>query len=135
MKKVKVIVERSNDNRYSAYMDCYDFDFGLAGFGNTARDAIEDFHASYEQEREMCRKEGREAPELAFDVQYDVSSFLDYYAGILSKSGLEKITGINQKQMWHYSAGVRVPRPQTVRKIQERLHSFAEELRQVHFVD
>jgi hypothetical protein len=135
MKKVRVIVERGRDNRYSAYMDCNDFDFGLAGFGNTARDAINDFYASYEQEKEMYRKEGREIPELTFDVRYDVSSFLDYYAGILSKSGLEKITGIHQKQLWHYSSGERVPKPQTAKKIQESLHNFADELKQVHFVD
>jgi hypothetical protein len=135
MKKVNVIVERGRDNRYSAYMDCYDFDFGLAGFGNTARDAINDFYASYEQEIEMCRKVGTEAPELSFDVLYDVSSFLDYYAGILSKSGLEKITGIHQKQLWHYFSGKRVPKPQTAKKIQDSLHHFADELKQVHFVD
>jgi hypothetical protein len=135
MKKVKVIVEKGSDNKYSAYMDCYDFDFGLAGFGNTARDAITDFYKSYEEEKELCAKEGKSAPELEFDIKYDVCSFLDYYAGILSKSGLEKITGINQKQLWHYSSGNRVPKPETTKKIQERLHHFGNDLIQVNFVD
>jgi hypothetical protein len=83
----------------------------------------------------MCTKEGKVAPELEFDIQYDMCSFLNYYAGILSKSGLEKITGINQKQLWHYSSGVRKPKSETTRKIQERLHHFADDLRQVHFID
>jgi hypothetical protein len=135
MKKVKVIVEQGSDGKYSAYMDCSDFDFGLAGFGNTSKEAIDDFYEAYAEEKLMCVKEGKVAPELEFDIQYDMCSFLNYYAGILSKSGLEKITGINQKQLWHYSSGMRKPKPETTRKIQERLHHFADDLRQVHFID
>ena len=37
MKKVKVIVERSSDNKYCAYKDSYDLDFGL----DMAKKAIE----------------------------------------------------------------------------------------------
>ena len=43
--KVKVIVECGTDGKYSAFMDCYDYDFSLAGFGNTAKDAVNDFYA------------------------------------------------------------------------------------------
>jgi hypothetical protein len=76
MEKVKVIVELDNDNKYSAYMDFYNYNFGLAGFGHTAKDAIEDFYESYREERDMCTKEGKEIPELEFDIiRYDNSSF------------------------------------------------------------
>jgi len=77
MKKVKVIVERGSDNRYSAYtsyfvhgtsMDYYDLDFGLAGFGATPNDAIIDFYDAYEQEKRMSAKEGKVTPELVFDI-------------------------------------------------------------------
>ena len=68
MKKVRVIVEQGSDNRYSAYMDYYDLDFGLAGFGATPNDAIIDFYEAYEQEKRMCAEEGKEAPELVFDI-------------------------------------------------------------------
>lgn len=135
MEKVKVIVECGKDGKYSAFMDCYDYDFGLAGFGNTAKEAISDFYACVEEEKKMCQKEGKTMPELEFDIQYDVTSFLNYYSGILSKSGLEKITGINQKQLWHYASGKRKPTRQTALRIQNNLHCFAENLRQVHFVD
>ena len=74
MKKVKVIVERGSDNRYSAYMDYYDFDFGLAGFGNSAKTAIEDFYKAYNEEKVMCANEGKAIPELEFEIQYDVCS-------------------------------------------------------------
>jgi len=135
MKKVKVIVERGSDNRYSAYMDYYECDFGLAGFGNSAKEAIEDFYLAYEEEKNMCLNERKVMPELEFDFHYDVCSFLDYYSGILSKSGLERVTGINQKQLWHYSSGNRHPKPATARKIQENLHRFADDLKQVKFAN
>ena len=67
MKNVKVIIEQGSDNRYSAYMDYYDLDFGLAGFGATSSDAIIDFYEAYEQEKRMSAKEGKETPELIFD--------------------------------------------------------------------
>ena len=135
METVKVIVECGKDGKYSAFMDCYDYDFGLSGFGNTAKEALDDFYSCVEEEKAMCEKEGKIMPNLKFDIHYDVTSFLDYYSGILSKSGLEKITGINQKQLWHYSSGKRHPKMATARKIQENLHRFADELRQVQFVN
>ena len=59
MYKVKVILECGSDNRYSAYMDCYEFDFGLAGFGATPKEAVFDFYEAYEQEKRICAKEGK----------------------------------------------------------------------------
>jgi len=71
---------------------------------------------------------------LRSPVLDDVTSFLDYYAGILSKSGIEKITGVNQKQLWHYASGLRKPTLKTSLRIQENLHRFADDLKQVRFI-
>ncbi len=133
--KVKVIIERGTDGFYSAYMDEDRFDFGLNGQGDTVQEAKKDFLVAYQEMKEMKEEEGAEMPLLEYDFEYDVDSFLNYYAGILSKSGLERITGINQKQLWHYSSGKRKPSKNTVMKIQQGLHKFAEELQQVQFVD
>ena len=53
---------------------------------------------------------------------------LQFYAGIFTKAGLERITGINQKQLWHYASGTRNPRPEQVLKIETALHKLGEEL-------
>jgi hypothetical protein len=135
MKKVKVIVERGNDGMYSANMDCYDYDFGLSGFGATAKEALKDFYECYDEAKKMNAEEGKPTPELEFKFEYDVSSFLSYYSGILSKSGLEKVTGISQKQLWHYSSGAKRPTLKTQQKIQTGLHSLAKDLSQIVFVD
>jgi hypothetical protein len=69
------------------------------------------------------------------DYHNDLCTFLNHYAGIIPKSGLEKITGVNQKQLWHYYSGKRTPKRETVLKIQENIIRFAEELKQVRFID
>ncbi|MFW1443084.1 hypothetical protein ACEV7Z_24150, partial [Vibrio parahaemolyticus] len=58
----------------------------------------------------------------------DTQSLLAYYNGIFTKAGLERITGINQKQIQHYSTGHRKPRPAQVKKIKNALHELGEEL-------
>lgn len=85
---------------------------------------------------DCARKDGDEYPNV-FDgeyevvYQFDTCGLLNYYQGILSFSGLQEITGINQKQLAHYAAGRSKPRPQQVKKIEEGIHAFANELRTV----
>lgn len=59
---------------------------------------------------------------------YDAQSLLCYYQGIFSNSALERLTGINQKQLWNYANGVSKPRKQAKEKIQNALHSLGQEL-------
>ena len=65
-----------------------------------------------------------------YKVEYklDAPSFLSYYKGFLSLAGLERITGINQKQLSNYLNKRSTPRPKQVERINEGVHKFAEEL-------
>ncbi|MNS49485.1 hypothetical protein D3C86_1932360 [compost metagenome] len=58
----------------------------------------------------------------------DIESFFNYYNGIFTKAGLEKITGINQRQLQHYSSGLKKPRSEQKRKIETALHNLGLEL-------
>ena len=58
----------------------------------------------------------------------DMKSFLEFYSGIFSKPGLERISGINQKQLWHYASGKSKPRPEQVMKLESALHKLGAEL-------
>lgn len=133
--KVKAIIERGMDGIYSVYMDDDNFDFGLNGQGNSVNEAKAEFIAVYEELKDMYKEEGKDIPILEFEYIFDVASFLDYFSNVLSKSGLEKITGVNQKQLWHYAAGKRNPSRETILKIQNGLHKLAEDLSQVQFID
>lgn len=58
----------------------------------------------------------------------DAQSFLEYYKSFMSLSGLEKITGVNQKQLSNYLNRCATPRRKQAERINEGLHRFAREL-------
>ncbi len=61
---------------------------------------------------------------------FDTQSLLLYYQGIFTNAALERLTGINQKQLWNYSKGISKPRKQAKEKIQNALHALGSELLQ-----
>lgn len=48
--------------------------------------------------------------------------------GIFSNAALERLTGINQKQLWNYANGVSKPRPKSKEKIETALHALGQDL-------
>lgn len=133
--KAQVVIERGTDGSFDATMEYLaEVPFGLLGQGKTVAETIADFRNSYREMQEMYQAEGKEIPELEFVFKYDVPSFLQYYAYAFTLAGLERITGVNQKQLGHYIAGVRKPSEKTARKIEESIRCFAKDLEAVRFV-
>jgi predicted RNase H-like HicB family nuclease len=133
--KVQVIIERGADGTFDANMKYVDsVPFGLLGQGKTVSEAISDFYNSYGEIKAMYQAEGNKCPTLEFEFRYDMPSFLQYYAYAFTLSGLERITGVNQRQLSHYINGVKKPGERTVRKIENRIHVFANEISSVCFV-
>lgn len=62
---------------------------------------------------------------------YDTQSLLRHYEGIITNAALERLTGINKKQLWNYSHGVSKPRKETRTKILNALHSLGHDLCEV----
>ena len=129
MSTLTVIVERT-DNNYSAFLLGID---GIVATGNSVEEIKTNMVESINAFIEDCREFGGEIPaELQEDYnlvfKMDVRSLLDFYSGIFSKAGLERITGINQKQLWHYASGTRNPRPEQALKLESALHKLGREL-------
>ena len=72
-------------------------------------------------------------PEGQYTIRYkfDTMAFLNYYSAELTLSGLEAITGINQRQLSHYATGHRTPSRPTAQKIGQSVKSFARSLAKV----
>ena len=66
--------------------------------------------------------------EFEIEWHFDVPSFLEYYGGIMSLSGMEKLTGINQRQLSNYLNHRSVPRRKQADRIITGMHNFAREL-------
>lgn len=62
------------------------------------------------------------------------TTFINYYSSIFTKAALSRITGINERQLWHYAAGVHKPHKQQLEKIQKGIDALAEELSAIDLV-
>jgi predicted RNase H-like HicB family nuclease len=63
--------------------------------------------------------------------QFDTESLLSHYKGIISNAALERLTGINRRQLTHYASGLSKPRPPQRKKIAAALHRLGKELLEV----
>jgi predicted RNase H-like HicB family nuclease len=64
--------------------------------------------------------------ELIFKLSAE--ALLNAYSNIFTKAALSRITGINQRQLWHYAAGAKKPRPAQLKRIEEGLHKIGYQL-------
>ena len=125
MKPIKIIIERSKD-LYSAYAENV---AGIYGAGNTVEEAKESIFRSIE----LYKKYNKKVPPLlkgkyALTFKFDMESLFTYYKGVFTNSALERITGINQRQLQHYSSGLKKPRLAQKQKIQTALHKLGNDL-------
>ena len=60
--------------------------------------------------------------------KYDTQSLLLHFSSIMTLSGIERLTGINQKQLWSYMHGRSKPRARQKENIKKSLHRFGQEL-------
>ena len=82
MDKVKAFIERGKNGSFSVYVDLEDntLNYGIFGEGNTVKEAIEDFFASYKEMEEFHNEQGRDFVKAEFEIKYDIASFLNYYS-------------------------------------------------------
>ncbi len=123
------VIEKAEHN-YSAYVEEIG---GVCGIGDTLDKVKKDLEEGLIVLKEACLEDGDPVPEELQDeyqivFRLDTRSFLQMYCKIFTKSALERMTGINQKQLWHYAQGLSQPRPAQVRKIEKALHQLGEEL-------
>ena len=105
VKNIKIVIERSND-LYSAFAENI---AGVYGAGNSVTEAKDSILKSIK----LLQKYNKEnippvlKGEYNLVYRFDVESFLNYYKGIFTNAALERITGINQKQLQHYASGLK----------------------------
>ena len=124
MKKVIVVVEHSEKN-LSAYIEgapIITVGNRLDDIEKNVNEAIELYIEDNENPCEVLSGEY----ELEFKI--DAATFINYYSNIFTKAALSRITGINERQLWHYAAGVHKPRRTQMEKIQRGIRRLSKEL-------
>ena len=129
MKKLTVIIE-SAPNNYGAYIKEID---GIVAIGYSIPEMKEKIKESISVYKECCVEDGFEIPDILqgeYELEYhiDVKSFLEVYSGIFTKAGLERLTGVNQKQLWHYANGDVKPRKRHRARIESAIHRLGRDL-------
>lgn len=129
MKKVVANVELTHHN-YSAYIDILP---GCASTGKTFEELQDNMKEAVNFHLETSREFGDEIPkvfnnsyELVF--RFDTASLLQHYKGIFTNSALERLTGINQRQLQRYASGETKPRAPQAKKISDAFKKLAKEL-------
>lgn len=125
METINVIIECAGKRDYSARASRNFEHFMLAGYGNTVEEAQKDFMECYHEMQELYPQE---CPELSFTYQLDASCFLQQFSKIISLSGMQRLTGINQKQLSRYATGMSKPTKSTTEKIRLGIERLKAEL-------
>lgn len=134
MKTVEVIVEHAGNN-LSAYIE----GAPVITVGNDVKEIEKNMKEAVELYLESCQ-EMNIAPvevlqgEFIFKFKIDAATFINYYSSIFTKAALSRITGINERQLWHYAAGVHKPRKQQLEKIQKGINALTEELAAINLL-
>ena len=134
MKIVEVIVEHAGNN-LSAYIE----GAPVITVGNDVKEIEKNMKEAVELYLESC-KEMNIVPvevlqgEFTLKFKIDAATFINYYSSIFTKAALSRITGINERQLWHYAAGVHKPRKQQLEKIQKGINALTEELAAINLL-
>lgn len=121
MKTIKIIIEKSK-NAYSAYAENAE---GISGMGDTAAEAKKSVLESIKIQKDLGNFKLKD-----YDIvfRYDIQSLLNEYKKVFTLAAMERITGIDQKYLQHYSTGLKKPRPERRKKIEKSLHQLGAEL-------
>jgi predicted RNase H-like HicB family nuclease len=128
MKAIKIIIEKNEDGFWAHSTNAKDL---ISGYGETISECKKNVLECIEVLKEEDMFPYDENYKLAYT--FDIESLLENYKGILTNSGLEKLTGINQRLMYQYANGLKKPRAEQKQKIQDGLHKLAEELLAIEF--
>jgi predicted RNase H-like HicB family nuclease len=127
----KVIVEVSyTGNNYCAHIPVLP---GCVTTGDTIDEIEQNMHVAVPFHLEGQDESGGFIPDV-FKGDYElvfklsVEALLNAYSNVFTKAALSRITGINERQLWHYAAGVRKPRPEQRKRIEEGLHKLGKQL-------
>ena len=131
MATIIIKIEKGTD-QYGAWAEGIP---GIYGAGDTVKEVKENILEAIA----LYKKYNEDVPEALkgnYEIkwEFDTASYLEYISVIFTKSGLEKITGINQKQLGHYSSGLKKPRRTQIEKIDTGIHKFMDDLMQIHLV-
>lgn len=127
MGKIKVQVSWMEN-----YGACSDEVLGCVATHKTLDGVKKAYTESLEWHINAMRTDGDEIPEVLqepYELEFELNTqaLLHNFEGVLSRSALSRVTGINERQLGHYATGHRNPRPLQRQKIIEGIQKIGNE--------
>jgi hypothetical protein len=137
MEIIKVSVGWSAKN-YSAITDDYERLNGIVvATGTTFEKLKKEFESALIFHIKGCLADGDTLSEWLVSGDYQIEYKLETSAlihsldGIITRSAIARVTGINERQIGHYALGIRNPRPEKRKQIIDGIHQISRELASV----
>jgi predicted RNase H-like HicB family nuclease len=129
MKQIHVTLELGKDGYGVMFKELPN----IFGFGETVEDAKADAQTAINGYIIALNKAGKPLPEILqgkyeLVFTFDMEALLKYIDGMVTKTALAKVAGINPVQLTHYSTGLKKPRPAQREKIISGLHRIGKDL-------
>ena len=128
--KVKAIVEKGSDGRYSVYSDNHLGNSYFGGFGDSVSKAKDDFALSIKEAIAEEAAEGKQAPkfeDITIEFRYDLPSFFNFF-DFINVSKFAEYADINESKMRAYKSGIAYPSEKTTAKIFSAIRTIGAEL-------
>ncbi len=134
--KNTVVLEKT-DTGYSAYIPTL---LGVAATEESISKVKEELKDALEFHLEGMREDGLGIPEsfqgtYELEFQVDVKTLFEWFSGVMTKSGLARITNMNQSLVSQYANGLKDPSDKQLKKIENALHNFGHELLSINLAE
>ena len=130
--RICVILEKTDDG-YSAYLPdlpgCISTGKTITEIKSNIKDAV-DFHIEG-MRTENISIPGKFDREFNLSFKMDVASLFEWFSGILTKSGVSRLTGMNQSLISQYVSGSKSPSAKQTKRIERALHNLGQELLEI----
>ena len=129
MKKVKINVDW--DENYGAAPA--DENIACVVTGKTFEEMKQNMEDALRRHIEWMQEEGDELPAALageYELEYELTgrALIHCAEALVSRSALSKASGINERQLGHYSTGVSIPRPRQIERMRAGLRSIIMQL-------
>jgi len=121
--KTAVTFEMQGDKSYACIVEHKFSQYGLIGYGKTAREAEADVFDSIREYREQ---DGIDAADIEITRRtFDVGSFFSYYP-FFNVTQFAKFVGMNATQVRQYASGLRRPTAEKKEQLNRAIRHVAE---------
>lgn len=127
---IKAIIEKGKDGLYAVYSEDHIGNSYLGGFGESAKEAKDDFVESIREAIAENEKEGKPSPtfeDVVVEYHYDLPSFFNCF-DFINVRKFARYAGVNESKMRAYKSGAAFPGEKVASRIIKAIKNISTDL-------